>query len=374
MKILLAPDKFKGTLTAPQAAEIEAKAIAAQLPDAEIICLPLADGGEGTVVTLTLALNGTFKTVRVKDPLGRRIAAVYGIADKTAVIEMSAASGMSLLKLEELNPMLTSTYGTGELILSALETGVEHIVIGIGGSATVDGGAGMAEALGYRFYDEKGELITNLCGENLRRIVRIDECMVDRKLFECNIRIASDVTNPLLGKNGAAPVFAPQKGAPPEMIPLLESRLKNLSDVLIRQGMIERSDLPGDGAAGGLGMGLRAFCRASSESGARLAMELTHFESLLDGVDYVITGEGCTDSQTENGKLCSEIAKACKRHHVKCILLSGAVKGDPSALAGDFQFVKTASPEKTAFEEIKRNAGLYLSEATGKLIAEYLKP
>ena len=370
MKILLAPDKFKGTLTAEQAAEIEKKAIAAALPDAEIRCLPLADGGEGTVAALTRALGGRFQTVSVKDPLGRSIPAVYGIAGRTAVLEMSAASGMSLLKREELNPMRTSTYGTGELILSALENGARRLIIGIGGSATVDGGAGMAEALGYHFYDSEGNLLSPLRGETLGRIARIDPLAVNRTLFQCEILVASDVTNPLLGAHGAAAVFAPQKGATPEMIPQLEQNLKNLSDVLIRQGLIERTDLPGDGAAGGLGLGLRAFCKARSESGARLAMEITRLESILPEMDYVITGEGCTDSQTEDGKLCSEIAKICRKHHVKCILLSGAVKGDPAKLRAEFHLAKAATPEGIPFESIQRNAARYLSEAAQRLAKE----
>ena len=346
MKILLAPDKFKGTLTAEQAAEIEKKAIAAALPDAEIRCLPLADGGEGTVAALTRALGGRFQTVSVKDPLGRSIPAVYGIAGRTAVLEMSAASGMSLLKREELNPMRTSTYGTGELILSALENGARRLIIGIGGSATVDGGAGMAEALGYHFYDSEGNLLSPLRGETLGRIARIDPLAVNRTLFQCEILVASDVTNPLLGAHGAAAVFAPQKGATPEMIPQLEQNLKNLSDVLIRQGMIERT------------------------AGARLAMEITRLESILPEMDYVITGEGCTDSQTEDGKLCSEIAKICRKHHVKCILLSGAVKGAPAKLRAEFHLAKAATPEGIPFESIQRNAARYLSEAAQRLAKE----
>ena len=367
MKLLLAPDKFKGTLTAEQAAEIERRAIASVLPDADIRCLPLADGGEGTVATLTRAWNGSFRTVPVRDPLGRTIPAVYGIAGKTAILEMSAASGMSLLKREELNPMRTSTYGTGELILSALQNGAERILLGIGGSATVDGGAGMAEALGYRFYDSEGNPLSGLCGGMLHRIARIEADAVDRNLFSCQILTASDVTNPLLGKQGAAAVFAPQKGASPEMIPQLEQNLKTLSTVLIRQGMIEDADHPGDGAAGGLGFGLRAFCKASTESGAKLAMKLTGFESLLSGMDYVITGEGCTDSQTEDGKLCSEIAELCRKHHVKCILLSGAVKGDPARLRMEFHLTKAATPEGIPFEQIQRNAARYLSDAAKQL-------
>lgn len=370
MRLLIAPDKFKGTLTAEQAAEIESKAIASVLPEAEILSLPLADGGEGTVDALTRALNGRRESVRVHDPLGRPVSAFYGMAGRTAILEMAAASGMTLLTPGERNPMRTSTYGTGELILEALKQGAENMLIGIGGSATVDGGAGMAEALGYRFYDAQNRPLHALRGESLRKIAHIDGSAVDRSLFRCDIRIASDVTNPLLGEEGAAAVFAPQKGATPEMIPLLEEGLRNLSAVLIRQGMIDRADQPGDGAAGGLGMGLRAFCSARIESGARLAMETTRFESLLPGTDYVITGEGCTDTQTEHGKLCAEIAEVCRKHRVKCILLSGAVQGSRESPAPLFWKTKAATPAGLPFEEIRRNAGRFLSNAARELAEE----
>ena len=362
MKIILAPDKFKGTLTAAQVTEIEEKAIRSVLPDAEIIRVPLADGGDGTVQALTTALGGTFRTCSVQDPLGRPVSAEFGMSSDCAILEMATASGMVLLSAEERNPMKTSTFGTGELICKALDSGVKEIVIGIGGSATVDGGTGMAEALGFEFFNAAGEKITGLCGGKLSEIAKISCANVHPQLKNCKFRIASDVTNPLLGDNGSVAVFAPQKGATPEMMPLLESGLANLRDVLYRQNMIT-GDVPGDGAAGGLGLGLRAFCAAVPESGAKLAIALTGLDEKLSGADMVITGEGCSDDQTENGKLCSELAIFCNAGNVPCYLLSGKIIGDPGKLfAGAFATVPTEMP----FEEIKPRSAELLYQATVK--------
>ncbi len=367
MKIVLAPDKFKGTLTAPQAAEIMACAIRTVHPSAEIAELPLADGGEGTAQTLTRALGGTMRSVTVHDPLGRLRKAEFGIAGKTAVIEMAAASGMALLKQSELNPLQTSTFGTGELIRAALDADVDEIVIGIGGSATVDGGAGMAEALGVQFFDANNKQLSFLTGGKLSDIFAIDVSGIDQRLKNCRVRIASDVSNPLLGPTGAVAVFAPQKGATPEMMPLLENGLANLQQLLDSEGLLSPSDMPGDGAAGGLGMGLRAFCGAKPESGAQLAMALTGFESVINDADYVITGEGCTDSQTESGKLCSEILTVCRKHNVKCILLSGSILNN----AGLAFYRSAACCEPgLPFEEICRNAKKNLFSAALKLAEE----
>lgn len=364
MKIVLAPDKFKGTLTARQAAGIMARAIRSVHPSADLVELPLADGGEGTVQTLTSALGGELRSVTVHDPLGRLRKAEFGIAGKTAVIEMASASGMALLEPSELNPLQTSTFGTGELIRSALDVGIREIVIGIGGSATVDGGAGMAEALGFQFFDAQDEPLFYLAGGTLADIRSLDASHADPRLRECRVRIASDVANPLLGANGAAAVFAPQKGATPEMIPILENGLANLHRLLVSEGLLVPPDSPGDGAAGGLGMGLRAFCGAQSESGARLAMSLTGFESVLDGADYVITGEGCTDSQTESGKLCSEILSVCRQRSVKCILLSGCIRGDAGAA---FDRSAACCEPGLPFEEVRRSAESNLFAAARKL-------
>jgi glycerate kinase len=352
VKIILAPDKFKGSLTAEQVSQIEKEAFLSVIPGAEIICVPLADGGEGTVRALTSANNGQLFTVRVEGPLEKKVHATLGMTKDTAFLEMAEASGMTLLSPAERNPLKTSTYGTGEMIVEVLNKGIRNIIIGIGGSATVDGGTGMAEALGYKFFDGNGNRLSGLCGGMLQKIARIDTSAVDSRLEECKIRIASDVTNPLLGDNGAVAVFAPQKGATPEMMPILEEGLANLRRVLKQQNLITE-DLPGDGAAGGLGLGLRAFCNAVPESGASLAIAATFLEEKLENADYLITGEGCSDSQTDNGKLCAVVAQTCMKHAVPCILLSGKVLGENFHA---FDKVCATVPADMPFEKIKPHA------------------
>ena len=366
MKIILAPDKFKGTLTAAQVTEIEEKAIRRVYPDVEILRVPLADGGDGTVQALTTALGGTFEHCAVRDPLGRKIQAEFGRTADCAILEMATASGMVLLSPGERNPLKTSTYGTGDLICRALDSGVQEIVIGIGGSATIDGGAGMAEALGFEFFDAAGKKISGLCGGNLSEIAGVSQEKIHPGLKKCRFRIASDVTNPLRGENGAVAVFAPQKGATPEMMPVLEKGLSNLRDVLYRAGLLSE-DLPGDGAAGGLGLGLRAFCSAIPESGAKLAIALTGLEEMLSGADFVITGEGCSDSQTGNGKLCSELASFCNVRGVPCYLLSGKITEDPGSL---FAGYKATVPADTPFEKVKGRAEELLFRAAECFIRE----
>ena len=366
MKIILAPDKFKGSMTAEEVSRIEKEAILSVIPDAEILCVPLADGGEGTVQALTAANGGKIIRHKVSDPLGRKTDAAMGIAGDTAFLEMAEASGMTLLTPQERNPMKTSTAGTGELISIALQKGIRNIIIGIGGSATVDGGTGMAEALGYRFYDRHDRLLTGLCGGMLEQIGRIDAARVNPQLKHCRIRIASDVTNPLLGPNGSVAVFAPQKGATPEMMIHLESGLANLKRVLEKEGMLQE-DLPGDGAAGGLGLGLRSFCNAIPESGAHLAISAVGLEEKMQHADYLITGEGCSDSQTDNGKLCAIVAQTCAKHNVPCILLSGKITGDPGSMF--FRSMATVSAD-APFEEIKPRAREFLFSAAVKLAEE----
>ena len=353
-------------MTAEEAAEIIKSAIKKVIPESEVICVPLADGGEGTVKALTAANGGRLISKSVSDPLGRRVEAQFGIAGDTAFLEMAAASGMVLLTPEERDPMLTSTYGTGEMILEALSHGADHIIIGIGGSATNDGGTGMAEALGYRFFDRDGNQLSGLCGGMLKQIARIDGSKADERIKNCRFTIASDVNNPLLGTNGCVAVFSGQKGATSEMKAELEAGLENLLCILRKQKFIT-SDVPGDGAAGGLGLGLRAFCNAVPESGARLAIAATGLEEKMQNADYLITGEGCSDDQTGNGKLCSEVQKSCERCHVKCIMLSGKVIGDNFP---GFHLVRATVAAETPFEEIKPHTRELLFLAAEKLAAE----
>lgn len=248
-------------------------------------------------------------------------------------MEMASASGIELIPREQLDPLKASTYGTGQLLRHIIEQGARDIIIGIGGSATVDCGAGMAQALGYKFFDQDGKALTKpVGGGDLKRIASIDSSEVLSELAECRIRIASDVTNPLLGENGAAKVFGPQKGATPEMVVELEEGLKHYSDKVIAAGFVQGCTTPGDGAAGGLGFALRALCGAETVSGAELIINICGLKEKLKGADLLITGEGCTDFQTAHGKICAVIAQAAKEFEVPAVLVSGALLGDLSGL------------------------------------------
>ena len=331
VKIVLAPDKFKGNMTSPEVCSIIREAFLSVMPEAEILALPMADGGEGTVDAIIAADGGEIRQVEVTGPLGGKVMARFGLCNhgKSGVLEMSSASGLALVPPEKLNPLRATTYGTGELIRAVLDCGVEELTIGIGGSATVDGGAGMAQALGYHLLDAEGEELES-GAEFLANLAQIDASEADQRLFSTKIRVACDVTNPLLGPDGAATVYGPQKGATPEMVIALEQGLAVLANAWLERSMLESVEKPGDGAAGGLGAGLRAFCRAVPLSGAKLIIDMLELRKHLQNADLLITGEGCTDSQTESGKLCAEVAAAAKECSVPVLLLSGALKGDLS--------------------------------------------
>ena len=344
MKIIIAPDKYKGNMTSPELCGIIRAEFQAELPDAEIVCIPLADGGDGTTEALTAAHCGEIRTVTVSGPLGKPVQARFGVFDggRSAVLEMASASGLALLDPDERDPLSANTFGTGELISAALDAGAESLVIGIGGSATTDGGTGMARALGYRFLDAAGaELPPG--PQHLIRLHSMDVSGVDPRLFKAKIKVACDVTNPLLGPQGAVAVYGPQKGVTPETAPVLEAALTRLSEVWQAQGMLDSVEGPGDGAAGGLGAGLRAFCKAELTSGAQLVIAASGLEKLLDGADLLITGEGCTDSQTDSGKLCGVVAGIAHRHGVPVLLLSGALKGDPEDFSRTFDYAFSTS-------------------------------
>ena len=336
MKIVIAPDKFKGNMTAPQVCGIVKEAFLQRLPDAEVVTLPMADGGEGTVHAVISAMNGKLHTAEVTGPLGEKVTAEFGTFRRsdgklTGVMEMASASGLALIPPEKRDILKATTYGTGEVIKALLDMGVAEIIAGIGGSATNDGGSGMAQALSYHLLDSDGKELPP-GGGALIHLKKIDASEADERLKSVKFRVACDVTNPLLGENGAAAVYGPQKGADEKSIPILEKGLANLAQIWKNDGMLEDVTEPGDGAAGGLGAGLRAFCKAEKVSGARLIMDLLEFEKHLEGADLVILGEGCTDSQTESGKICSEAAAVAGKHQVPVLLLSGALLGT----AGDF--------------------------------------
>ena len=326
MKAVIAMDSFKGSLSSSEAGEAAADGIYRVFPDADITVRPVADGGEGTVQALVSGLDGQLVTAEVSDPIGRRIRAEYGILpDNTAVIEMAAASGLPLLSAEERDPMRTTTYGTGELILDAVHRGCRNIIIGIGGSATNDGGIGCLQALGFGMLDSEDRQVGS-GAEGLSQLVRITDTDVIPELRECRFHVACDVTNPLCGENGCSAVFAPQKGADAEKVRLMDGCLRRYAGIAAKYCPSASPDTPGAGAAGGLGFALMYFLNASPEPGAGLIIRETGLEEAIRDADIVVTGEGCLDSQTAMGKAPAVIAAAAKKYGKPVLAFSGAVR------------------------------------------------
>lgn len=323
MKFLLAPDSFKGSLTAKEAALAMEKAIQKILPEAETVILPMADGGEGTVQSLIDATQGQRISERVMNPLMQPVMADYGILGdgKTAIIEMAAASGLQFVDEKSKNPLITTTYGTGQLMRSALDRGIRKIIMGMGGSATNDGGAGMAEALGVRFLDKKGRPITR-GGGGLSTLAEIDISGLDPRIADTEIIIASDVTNPLVGEIGASAVFAPQKGANPDMVRQLDDNLRHYADLIKASLGKEIAEKAGAGAAGGLSGGLLAFTDATIEKGIELVIRITGLMEKSKDADYVLTGEGGIDFQTQYGKTPMGVAKAAKKANPETVVIA----------------------------------------------------
>ena len=316
MKIVIAPDSFKESLSADQCCQAIKAGFSAIFPDAEYICLPVADGGEGTVDAMVAATGGKVISVEVCGPMGEPVKGFYGLTGdgKTAIIEMAAASGLMLVEPQARNPLLASSYGTGELIRHALDTGIRHIILGIGGSATVDGGMGMAQALGVRFLDAQGAPLS-AGGGNLSRLARIDLQHCDPRLKACRIDVACDVDNPLVGPRGAARVFGPQKGATPEMVERLEEGLLNYAHVLQTLTGEDVAQVAGGGAAGGMGIAAVIFLRASMKPGIEIVLQAIQLEQAIQDAALVITGEGRIDSQTVGGNRCrvGSHAASCSR-------------------------------------------------------------
>lgn len=332
---VLAPDSFKESMTAKEVCKAMEIGIKRAIPDAECIHVPMADGGEGTVQSLIDATGGTLVKKEVTGPLGTKVVAGYGILGdgKTAVIEMAAASGIYFVTKETKNPLITTTYGTGELIKDCIEQGITDIILGIGGSATNDGGTGMAAALGYKFLDEDGKEL-KLGGGFLDRLATIDTSNVIPGLRDVHILVASDVTNPLCGEHGASRVFGPQKGATPEMVEILDNNLRHYAQVVKDQLGIDVLNVPGAGAAGGLGAGLLAFTNATMKKGIEIVIEYTNLKEKLRHADYCFTGEGGIDFQTKFGKTPYGVAKVAKsvNPNMKVIALAGYIGKDVEVL------------------------------------------
>ncbi len=337
MTITIAIDSFKGSLSSAAAGKAASRGIRRVFPDADIRVRPLADGGEGTLDALCTGLGGTKREVRVHDPLGRKISCEYAVCptdgaygDRLAVIEMSAAAGLPLLSPDERDPLVTTTYGVGELIADALSLGIRDFIVGIGGSATNDGGAGMLSALGFGLYDRDGCTIP-YGARGLEVLARIDCTTALPELRHCRFRVACDVTNPLCGENGCSAVFSPQKGAKPDDIPKMDEWLANYAKLAKNAVPDCDPDYPGSGAAGGLGFALHSFLGASLVSGVELVLDVTRLEADIAVSDLLITGEGRLDSQTAMGKAPAGAARLAAKHNVRCIAFTGSVGNGATA-------------------------------------------
>ena len=342
MKIVAASNPFKGSLGAPAAARAIAEGVRRALPDAEVLEVPVADGGEGTVEALVAARGGEEVGVTVEGPLGDAIEATFGLIEegRTAVVELAASSGLPLLPTDRRDPRLTSTYGFGQVLEAARRRGVRRIIAGIGGSATNDGGAGMAQALGFRLLDAEGSDLER-GGAALARLDRIDASGVDPAWQEIEVEVAVDVTNPLTGPEGATAVYGPQKGVTPELVEQLEAALDRFADVNGR----EIADRPGAGAAGGAGAGLMYFLGARLSRGAPLVVEAAGLDEALRDAWAVLTGEGCVDAQTAYGKGPVEVARRARAMGVRVLLLAGTVaEGWEAVLEEGVTMVETLSP------------------------------
>ena len=329
MKIVIAPDSFKGSLTAVEIADAIGQGVKEIFPEAKIIKIPMADGGDGTVQCLVTATGGEILREKVTGPLGDEVLASYGILGgmKTAVIEMAEASGLTLVPENKRNPLITTTYGTGQLIKAALDQGCKKMIIGIGGSATNDGGAGMVQALGVRLLDREGKEI-GFGGGELKKISRIDISNLDNRLSETEVLIASDVTNPLCGPKGASRIYGPQKGATPKVIEELDESLAHFAEIIKRDLNKNVKDMPGAGAAGGLGAGLIAFLDAELKPGIEIIIEIVKLEQAIKDADLVITGEGKIDSQTIYGKAPIGVAKIAKKYNIPVIAVAAIISDD----------------------------------------------
>ncbi|OMP68365.1 glycerate kinase [Domibacillus epiphyticus] len=374
MKIVIAPDSFKESLSARQVAEAVEKGMRTVLPDIDYVKVPMADGGEGTVQSLVDATGGRIIEKTVTGPLGEPVDAFFGLTGtgKTAVIEMAAASGLHLVPLEKRNPLFTTTRGTGELILAAMDCGVDHIIIGIGGSATNDGGAGMVKALGASLVNAEGFEIGE-GGGVLHTLDSIDISNLDPRLDHIKIDVACDVDNPLTGGKGASAIFGPQKGATPDMVKELDKSLAHYATIIERDLQKKIRNVPGAGAAGGLGGGLLAFLHAELKSGVDIVIEAAGLAEKIKGATLVITGEGKIDSQTIYGKTPIGVAKIAKKSGVPVIAIAGNVTPDSDVvydygIDAVFSIVPGAVPLSEALEYAMNNV-----ERTARNVAAAFK-
>lgn len=369
MRIIVAPDSYKGSVSALGVAQAMERGILKIHPDADVLKMPIADGGEGTVEALVAATGGELRHQDVSDPLGRRIRAHWGILGdgRTAVIEMASASGLPLLAAAERDPLRTTTYGTGELLRAALDAGLRKIIIGIGGSATNDGGAGMARALGVRFTDASGNELPD-GGGALARLAAVDLSGIDPRLADTDLLVACDVDNPLCGPRGASAVFGPQKGATPALVAELDAALGHFATIAQAATARSVADTAGAGAAGGMGAGLLLFSPARLRPGVEIVLDAVRFGEIVKGADFVITGEGRTDFQTAFGKAPVGVAKAAKLHRVPVFCLSGSLgEGADETLAQGIDAVMSICDRPMALDECMARGEELIEAATTRL-------
>lgn len=375
MKILVAPDSFKGSLSALQAAEAMSAGILEAIPTSTPVLLPAADGGEGTMQSLVDATDGELVCLLVEGPLGDLIPARFGILgnQSTCVIEVAEASGLMRLDTHDRNPLVTSSFGTGQLIGHALNSGFRDFIIGLGGSATNDGGAGILQALGMRLLDSDGDEIPK-GGAALLQLHSIDPTFFDPRIAESTFLIAADVTNPFIGPEGATAVFGTQKGASAENIKLLDSCLTNFADVIEQLTSVSLHDKPGAGAAGGAGGAFQVFFPSTFQPGIHVVLDTLRFVEHLKSADLVITGEGRSDSQTFSGKTPFGIAQAALQENVPVLLVSGAITPESqTALADLFSGVHTITSESVTVTDAMREPFRLLKETTTQAILQYKK-
>ncbi len=370
--ILIAPDSYKGSLSAQEAAEAMREGVRDALPAARVVMIPLSDGGEGLLSVLLPTLGGEVCKTMVSGPLpGQRVEARWGYVEssRTAIVEMAEAAGRGLVPEDKRDPLIKTTFGVGELITHALDRGARTLFIGIGGSATNDGGAGMAQALGVRLRDDAGNMLPR-GGAALLRLTSIEMKGMDQRIKEATILVACDVRNPLTGPEGASAVFGPQKGASPGDVALLDAALKNYSEILQETAHIDVQQVAGSGAAGGLGAGLLAFCGATLRPGIDLVLDQTGFDAALAKADLVLTGEGRIDDQTRYGKVLSGVLSRAQRRGIPVAAIVGDINGKRSDFVGAEGLVDLAVlvDEHTAVHEAMADALLHIRRKTAELV------
>ncbi len=373
MKIVIAPNALKDCLTTSEAAEAIEKGILNAFPKAETVKVPVADGGDGLLDALLKPLNGELHTIKATGPRYDKLNAdfAYFPEQKTAIIEMAKASGLALLPLDQRDAEQTTSLGTGELINAALELDVEKIYVGIGGSATCDGGIGLATALGIKFLDKNNNPVRPI-GKSLLDIVKIDTNNLHPKLSKVKIEVVCDVDNPLLGKNGAAYVYGPQKGAKPEQVKSLDQGLANLASIIKKDLGIDVTEVAGGGAAGGIGAGMYAYFNAPLKPGIDIVLDLVNLSSKLENADLVLTAEGQMDNQTAYGKAPAGVAKCAKHKNIPCIAIAGGVKEDIDELHKiGINAVFSLCPAPITLDDAIKNGGNYLTRISEQIVRAF---